>query len=53
MEGLLLFLILILMSIFGALKRPGLITGVFAAGYGTSRFIVEYFRVPDPQFFQF
>ena len=51
MEGLLLFLILILMSIFGALKRPGLITGVFAAGYGTSRFIVEYFRVPDPQFF--
>ena len=26
-------------------------TGVFAFGYGVSRFIVEYFRVPDPQFF--
>ena len=26
-------------------------TGVFAVGYGLSRFFVEYFRVPDPQFF--
>ena len=25
--------------------------GVFALGYGLARFFVEYFRVPDPQFF--
>ena len=36
---------------FLGFKRPGLITGAFAFGYGISRFIIEYFRVPDPQFF--
>ena len=35
----------------GAFKLPKLVTGSFAVGYGLSRFIVEYFRVPDPQFF--
>ena len=25
--------------------------GAFIFGYGCSRFIVEYFRIPDPQFF--
>ena len=35
----------------GALKKPGLITGVFASGYGIARFLVEYVRVPDAQFF--
>lgn len=34
----------------GALKYPGLITGVFIAGYGLSRFIVEFFRQADDQF---
>lgn len=29
--------------------RQGLITGVFAMGYGAARFIVEYFREPDAQ----
>lgn len=33
-----------------AFKRPGLITGLFFAGYGLSRFIVEFFRQPDAQF---
>lgn len=33
-----------------ALKVPGQITGVFLAGYGAARFIVEYFRQADPQF---
>lgn len=33
-----------------AFKRPGLITGMFFAGYGLSRFIVEFFRQPDAQF---
>ncbi|MGH1466269.1 MAG: prolipoprotein diacylglyceryl transferase [Cognatishimia sp.] len=33
-----------------ALKRPGLITGVFFAGYGLARFLVEFVRQPDAQF---
>ena len=35
----------------GCLKRPGVITGMFAFFYGLSRFVVEFYRVPDPQFF--
>ena len=31
------------------LERPGAIAGVFAAGYGIARFVVEYFREPDAQ----
>ncbi|MFD1507837.1 prolipoprotein diacylglyceryl transferase [Lacimonas salitolerans] len=34
----------------GALKVPGQVTGVFIAGYGAARFVVEYFRQADPQF---
>lgn len=34
----------------GALKVPGHITGVFIAGYGMARVIVEYFRQADAQF---
>ena len=51
LEGLLLLIVLLFIAFKGGLKRPGLLTGVFALGYGTSRFFVEYFRVPDPQFF--
>lgn len=51
LEGFLLFFILFVISFKGGFKRPGLITGVFAVGYGISRFFIEYFRVPDPQFF--
>ena len=51
LEGLLLLIALIYIAIRGGFKRPGLLTGVFAVGYGASRFFVEYFRVPDPQFF--
>jgi phosphatidylglycerol:prolipoprotein diacylglycerol transferase len=29
--------------------RPGLLAGVFAVGYGLSRFAVEFFREPDAQ----
>ena len=50
LEGLLLFLVLILVASLGGLKRPGFITGVFAIGYGLSRFLIEYLRVPDSQF---
>ncbi|MEP0960549.1 MAG: prolipoprotein diacylglyceryl transferase [Roseobacter sp.] len=33
-----------------ALKTPGMIAGTFFAGYGISRFFVEFFRQPDVQF---
>ncbi|MCV6592560.1 MAG: prolipoprotein diacylglyceryl transferase [Silicimonas sp.] len=32
------------------LKTPGALAGVFVAGYGASRFIVEFFRQADGQF---
>ncbi len=51
LEGLLLLIILLAVALKGGFKRPGLITGIFSLGYGASRFFVEYFRVPDPQFF--
>ena len=51
LEGLVLGL-LILWMIYrrGALKTPGLIAGVFLAGYGAARFVVEFVRQPDAQF---
>ena len=48
---LLLLFVLLRIAFKGGFKKPGLLTGVFALGYGASRFFVEYFRVPDPQFF--
>ncbi|MEO9575079.1 MAG: prolipoprotein diacylglyceryl transferase [Tateyamaria sp.] len=33
-----------------AFKRPGLVCGTFLAGYGLSRFAVEFVRQPDAQF---
>lgn len=50
LEGLLLLVALVCIALKGGFKRPGLLTAVFGLGYGISRFIVEYFRVPDPQF---
>jgi phosphatidylglycerol:prolipoprotein diacylglycerol transferase len=51
LEGLLLgALLLWLVYARGAFKRPGLVSGVFFAGYGSARFIVEFFRQPDAQF---
>jgi phosphatidylglycerol---prolipoprotein diacylglyceryl transferase len=50
LEGLILGLVLFLLLSRGALKRPGLMTGVFLLGYGLSRFIVELFRQADAQF---
>ena len=51
LEGLLLLIVLVYIALKGGFKSSGLLTGVFALGYGASRFFVEYFRVPDPQFF--
>jgi phosphatidylglycerol---prolipoprotein diacylglyceryl transferase len=33
----------------GALRRPGLIAGVFAIVYGAARIFSEFFREPDPR----
>jgi phosphatidylglycerol---prolipoprotein diacylglyceryl transferase len=49
LEGLVLFLILSLLIRRGALKRPGLIIGVFAIGYAIMRSFCELFREPDVQ----
>jgi len=51
LEGVILGLVLLwLAHRRGALKFPGQIMGVFLAGYGLSRFIVELFRQADRQF---
>ncbi len=51
LEGVLLGAVLLwLVYRSGAFHAPGRIMGVFLAGYGTSRFIVEFFRQPDAQF---
>ncbi len=51
LEGALLFAVLAFMVWRGGwLKRPGAVTGVFVAGYGLGRFIVEFFRQADAQF---
>ena len=51
LEGLVLGAVLIYVSFRGkGLKRPGLITGIFFAGYGVTRYFVEFFRQPDAQF---
>jgi len=51
LEGLVLGLILIVAAWrFGALKVRWLVTGMFIAGYGLSRFVVEFFRLADAQF---
>jgi phosphatidylglycerol:prolipoprotein diacylglycerol transferase len=49
LEGLVLFLVLYLAIKMGALRRPGLVTGLFATGYGVARIVCEFFREPDPQ----
>lgn len=51
LEGLVLFVLLALLVFRrDALRRPGLASGVFLAGYAVTRSIVETVREPDPQF---
>jgi phosphatidylglycerol---prolipoprotein diacylglyceryl transferase len=49
LEGLLLFVILYILAQIGALRRPGVITGMFAILYGAARIFSEFFREPDPR----
>jgi phosphatidylglycerol:prolipoprotein diacylglycerol transferase len=54
LEGL--ALMVILLTLFWTTRarwRTGLLVGIFAMGYGVSRFIVEYFREPDAQLEEF
>jgi len=50
LEGVLLGLVLWLLVRRGAFRRPGFVTGVFLAGYGLARFVVEFVRQADQQF---
>ncbi len=51
LEGLLLGAALLWLAFRrGGLRRPGLATGIFFAGYGAARFAVEFVRQPDAQF---
>ena len=50
LEGLILGLILLVLVGRGKLKTPWFLTGVFFAGYGLARFVVEFVRQPDAQF---
>ncbi|ABS63876.1 prolipoprotein diacylglyceryl transferase [Parvibaculum lavamentivorans DS-1] len=50
LEGILLFFLLRLLTHrFDVLKKPGVVTGLFVAGYGAARTVVEFFREPDQQ----
>ncbi len=51
LEGLMLLVVLCWLAFRrGALRTPWLVSGVFIAGYGLSRFAVEFVRQPDQQF---
>jgi phosphatidylglycerol:prolipoprotein diacylglycerol transferase len=49
LEGLLLLVVIAWFMRRGALKRPGLVTGIFAIGYALTRCFCELFREPDAQ----
>jgi phosphatidylglycerol---prolipoprotein diacylglyceryl transferase len=51
LEGLLLGLLLLWLAFArGWLRRPGMVTGLFLAGYGAARVFVEAFRQADAQY---
>lgn len=49
LEGLALFIVLLVLVRAGGLRKPGLLTGAFAVGYAVARIVSEFFREPDPQ----
>jgi phosphatidylglycerol---prolipoprotein diacylglyceryl transferase len=50
LEGLLLGAVLLWIVARGGLRRPGLVAGLFFAGYGAARAFVEMFRQADAQY---
>lgn len=50
LEGVLLFfLIMLVIYAWKALRRPGLVSGIFGIGYALARIAVEFVRLPDVQ----
>ncbi len=49
LEGICLFILLRLAEQRAARLRPGLVSGLFLAGYAVARIAGEFFRQPDPQ----
>ena len=49
LEGIILFIILMLFKKKNYLTKPGLISGLFLIFYSIFRFFVEFYRVPDEQ----
>ena len=49
LEGLVLFIIMLVLLRLGLRQRIGCLSGVFLTGYGLSRAFVEFFRQPDSQ----
>ncbi len=49
LEGVALFILLWIIVHRGGLRRSGLVTGLFCAGYGVARIVCEFFREPDKQ----
>ncbi len=49
-EGILLFVVLFAVERGGARRQPGILTGLFLAGYALARMSGELFRQPDVQF---
>lgn len=50
LEGLVLFIVLVIAIRRGALARPGRVFGMFLVGYSLARVALERFREPDQQF---
>ena len=48
-EGIILFIILLYFKKRGAIKIPGLTSGIFLVFYSIFRFTIEFLRVPDSQ----
>jgi len=49
LEGVTLFVVLVLVARHGGLRRPGLTSGLFGLGYALARIGVEFVREPDAQ----
>lgn len=51
LEGLVLFMVVFALSAWTPVRNrhPGVVSGVFLAGYALFRFVVEFFREPDSQ----
>ncbi|MDR1334913.1 MAG: prolipoprotein diacylglyceryl transferase [Holosporaceae bacterium] len=50
LEGVVLFVLMIVSFYRGCYKFPGKLSGIFCSAYGTLRFSAEFFREPDSDF---